>query len=126
MQRYRVEPYVMAADVYSLPPHAGRGGWTWYTGSASWMYRAGLEWILGLRLQAGWLLLTPCIPSRWPRFEVLFNYRSSRYEILVENPEGVCRGVAHADLDGETLPRGETRIALRDDGETHRIHLVLG
>jgi cyclic beta-1,2-glucan synthetase len=70
VQRYKVEPYVVAADVYSVAPHVGRGGWTWYTGSASWMYRAGLEWILGFRVRAGKLLLTPCIPADWPGFEI--------------------------------------------------------
>ena len=84
--RYKVEPYVVAADVYSEPPHVGRGGWTWYTGSAAWMYRAGLEWILGCRLRGATLLLNPCIPRNWPGFEVTLRYRSSRYEIEVENP----------------------------------------
>ena len=70
VHRYKVEPYVVAADVYSVPPHVGRGGWTWYTGSAGWMYRAGLESILGLRLQGAFLLLAPCIPKHWPRFDI--------------------------------------------------------
>ena len=63
IHRYKVEPYVACADVYSMPPHVGRGGWTWYTGSAGWMYRAGLEWILGFRLRGKTLLIDPCIPS---------------------------------------------------------------
>src|SRR5204863_9836800 len=69
VHRYKVEPYVVAADVYSVAPHVGRGGWTWYTGSAGWMYRAGLEWILGFRVQGATLLLTPCIPESWPHLE---------------------------------------------------------
>ena len=89
MQRYKVEPYVVAADIYSVAPHVGRGGWTWYTGSAGWMYRAGLEWILGFRVRAGTLLMTPCIPADWPGFEIVFRHASARYEILIENPDRV-------------------------------------
>ena len=126
MQRYKVEPYVVAADIYSVAPHVGRGGWTWYTGSASWMYRAGLEWILGFRVRAGKLLLTPCIPADWPRFEIVFRHGSARYEILVDNPHGVCQGVAQVELDGETLAAGETQIVLVDDGRTHQIGVILG
>ena len=74
IDRYKVEPYVVCADVYSEPPHVGRGGWTWYTGSAGWMYRAGLEWILGFRVQGAMLLLDPCIPKTWKGFEIVYRY----------------------------------------------------
>jgi cyclic beta-1,2-glucan synthetase len=126
VQRYKVEPYVVAADVYSVAPHVGRGGWTWYTGSASWMYRAGLEWILGFNVRAGKLLLTPCIPADWPGFEIVFRHGSARYEILVENPHRVSRGVARVELDGKNLPAGETHVVLVADGCTHRIRVVMG
>jgi cyclic beta-1,2-glucan synthetase len=126
VQRYKVEPYVVAADVYSVPPHVGRGGWTWYTGSASWMYRAGLESILGLRVRAGKLSLTPCVPADWPGFEIVFRHASTRYEILVENPHRVCRGVAQVELDGKKLPAGETDVVLIDDGCTHEVRVTLG
>jgi cyclic beta-1,2-glucan synthetase len=126
VHRYKVEPYVVAADIYSVAPHVGRGGWTWYTGSAGWMYRAGLEWMLGFRLQGASLLLAPCIPEQWPRFEIAFKYASTRYEILIDNPDGVCSGVAHAELDGTALPAGPTRIALVDDSATHRVRVILG
>jgi cyclic beta-1,2-glucan synthetase len=126
VQRYKVEPYVVAADVYSVAPHAGRGGWTWYTGSASWMYRAGLEWILGFRVRAGKLVLAPCIPAQWPRFDILFRYRSARYEIVVENPHRVSRGVAHIEVDGKKVPAGEAHVVLADDGRTHEIRVVMG
>ncbi|MEO8443377.1 MAG: glucoamylase family protein [Gammaproteobacteria bacterium] len=126
VHRYKVEPYVIAADIYSVAPHVGRGGWTWYTGSAGWMYRAGLEWILGFRLQGNRLRLSPCIPGQWPRFEIAFRYHATRYEILVENPAGVSRGVAYAELDDQPLPRGTSEIALVDDGTTHRLRMVLG
>jgi cyclic beta-1,2-glucan synthetase len=123
--RYKVEPYVIAGDVYSEPPHAGRGGWTWYTGSAGWMYRAGVEWILGFRLRGAVLQLDPCIPRTWRSFEIKFRYHSAQYEITVENPHGVARGVSFAELDGARLSGGD-HIRLADDGTTHRVRVVLG
>ncbi|HEX5066117.1 MAG TPA: hypothetical protein VFY49_08385, partial [Myxococcota bacterium] len=126
VQRYKVEPYAVAADVYSVAPHAGRGGWTWYTGSAAWLYRAGLESILGFRVQGDSLLLDPCIPEAWPGFEIVYKHRSARYEIVVENPRGVSRGVDSAMLDGSLLPAGEARVPLADDGAVHRVKVVLG
>ena len=77
VHRYKVEPYVMAADVYAEPPHTGRGGWTWYTGAAGWMYQAGIEWILGFHLRGGELRLEPCIPATWPRYEIHFRHRTA-------------------------------------------------
>jgi cyclic beta-1,2-glucan synthetase len=126
VHRYKVEPYVACADLYSTPPHVGRGGWTWYTGSAGWMYRAGLEWILGFRLQGVTLLLDPCIPKTWPSFEIKFRYHSSRYDIRVENPRGVCHGVVRTELDGVALPGIQARVPLSDDGTTHIVRVVLG
>ncbi len=126
VQRYKVEPYVVAADVYSVAPHTGRGGWTWYTGSASWMYRAGLEWILGFRVRAGKLLLIPNIPADWPGFEIMFRHASARYEILVENPHRVGHGVERIELDGIRLATGEDHIELVDDGRTHKVRVTLG
>jgi len=126
VHRYKVEPYVIAADVYSVAPHVGRGGWTWYTGSAGWMYRAGLEWILGFHLEGNRLRLAPCIPARWPGFEIAFKYHSSRYEIRVENPGSVARGMAYAELDDQRLANGPTVIPLVNDGQTHRVRMILG
>jgi cyclic beta-1,2-glucan synthetase len=126
IHRYKVEPYVTAADVYSEYPHVGRGGWTWYTGSAGWMYRAGIESILGLRLQGAFLLLAPCIPKHWTRFEIVFQYASTRYDIAVENPHGVSRGITQAELDGQALPGSQARVPLEEDGATHRVRVVLG
>ena len=124
--RYRVEPYAVCADVYSTPPHVGRGGWTWYTGSAGWMYRAGLESILGFRLQGSTLLLEPCIPKAWPRFGIVFRYHSARYDIEIENPDGVSRGIVRAELDDTALPGNQARVPLVDDGAAHRIRVILG
>ena len=84
VQRYKVEPYVVAADVYGEAPHEGRGGWTWYTGSAGWLYRAGLEWILGFRLRENQLTLAPCVPPEWPGFTTILHptgHRGTPYEI---------------------------------------------
>ena len=127
IHRYKVEPYVACADVYSEPPHVGRGGWTWYTGSAGWMYRVALEGLLGFRLQGANLLLDPCIPRNWPGFEIAFRYRSARYQIVVENPHGVCRGVVSIKLDEEMLPLAQSPLVpLVDDGIVHRVQVVLG
>ncbi len=126
VHRYKVEPYVMAADVYTEPPHVGRGGWTWYTGSAGWMYQAGVEWILGFRLRGTTLHLDPCIPRAWPGYEMDFRYHSARYEIVVENPNGVSRGVVASELDGRALDGAGGAIPLADDGATHRVRVVLG
>src|SRR5581483_10021991 len=101
--RYKVEPYVVAGDVYAEEPHVGRGGWSWYTGSAGWMYRAGLEWILGFRLRGTNVVIDPCIPKSWPGFKIAFRYHSSRYDISIENPRGVNRGVSSIHLDGGAL-----------------------
>jgi cyclic beta-1,2-glucan synthetase len=124
--RYRVEPYVVAADVYAERAHLGRGGWTWYTGSAGWMYRAGLEWLLGFRVRGEFLVLDPCIPRGWPRFEIVFRYRSARYELTVENPRGVSRGVSSVEVDGAAPVAGGAPIRLTDDGATHSVRVVLG
>ena len=111
----------MAADVYSVPPHTGRGGWTWYTGSAGWMYRVGIEAILGITLRSGALHIDPCIPREWPGFEVLYK---GRYRIVVENPDGVCRGVVRIELDGVNITGQDVPIV--DDGVAHVVRVVLG
>jgi cyclic beta-1,2-glucan synthetase len=126
VHRYKVEPYVVAADIYAAPPHVGRGGWTWYTGSAGWMQRAGVESILGLRMQGEALSLDPCIPKAWPGFEMTIKYRSARYEIVVENPEGVGRGIASAQLDETEVTARPLCLPLADDGSTHRLRVRLG
>jgi cyclic beta-1,2-glucan synthetase len=125
VQRYKVEPYVVAGDVYAEPPHVGRGGWTWYTGSAGWLYRAGIEWILGFRVRGMALALDPCIPRSWPAYSVEFRYHSAIYKIRVENPSAVSRGVALTELDGKLLA-GAANIPLVDDGRIHNIRVVLG
>ena len=111
-------------DVYARAPHAGRGGWSWYTGSAGWMYRAGLESILGLRRRGSTFMIDPCIPSSWPQYSIDWRYLDTRYTITVSNPDRVCRGVASSELDGK--PVDARAIPLVDDGGTHVIRIVLG
>jgi cyclic beta-1,2-glucan synthetase len=124
--RYKVEPYVVAADVYAAAGHIGRGGWTWYTGSAGWMYRAGLEWILGLRRNGDTLLLDPCLPTGWPQIEMRVRHGASHYLVTVDNPHGVNRGVVGAELDGMALAERPVRVNLVDDGADHLVHVTLG
>ena len=126
VHRYKVEPYVIAADVYGAAPHVGRGGWTWYTGSGGWMQRAGIESILGLHLDGDVLRLDPCIPKTWPRFEMTVRFRSAYYEIVVENPAGVCRGVAAAMVDGAAVGQRPFALTMQDDGITHHVLVRLG
>ena len=121
--RYRIEPYVMAGDVYSHPAHRGRGGWSWYTGSAGWMYRAGIESILGLRRSGPTFAVDPCIPSSWPDYHLTWRFLETRYEISVSNPERRSRGVLEATLDG--TPVDHLAIPLVNDGQVHEVRVVL-
>ena len=124
VERYKTEPYAVAGDVYAHPAHAGRGGWTWYTGSAGWMYRAGLESILGLKRHGASFELDPCIPTAWPEYSIAWRFGRARYEIFVSNPAHRCRGIAEAELDGR--PVDPAAIPLVDDGGTHQVRVVLG
>ena len=121
---YKVEPYAVCADVYTAAGHLGRGGWTWYTGSASWMYRVGLEAILGFGKQGDTLRIDPCIPREWREFGIEYRHGSSTYEVTVRNPSGVSRGVERVVMDGEALDDG--RIPLVDDGRRRCVEVTLG
>ncbi len=124
VETYRTEPYAVAADVYDHPAHRGRGGWTWYTGAAGWMYRVAMEGILGLERRGAVFSMNPCIPSSWPACSVDWRFGRARYFIEIENPEGKCRGVASAELDGAAAD--PAAIPLLDDGLAHRVRVVLG
>ena len=126
VHRYKVEPYVIAADVYAERPHIGRGGWTWYTGSAGWMYRAGIEWLLGFRLRGATLHLDPCIPRAWRQFEIEFRYHASHYHVTVENPQGVSRGIVSMEVDGRAEDLAGGMLPLSDDGRRRHVRVVLG
>jgi cyclic beta-1,2-glucan synthetase len=121
--RYRAEPYVVAADIYSNPAHLGRGGWSWYTGSAAWMYRVGVENLLGVTLHRGALRVDPCIPPQWPGFEAAIRTAEAEIRIVVENPEGVSRGVRVIELDGTPL---KNDLMLAGAAGTHTVRVVLG
>ena len=121
-KNYRVEPYVIAADVYSVAPHVGRGGWTWYTGSAGWMHRAGLEAILGFTREGTKLRIKPCVPAAWNEFEVATQFGATRYEIKL------LRNAGTSDHDSEhvqVISTNEFLVSLIDSGGTHKITLPL-
>jgi cyclic beta-1,2-glucan synthetase len=120
---YKVEPYVVAADVYTAEGHLGRGGWTWYTGSASWLYRVGLEAILGFTKRGETLEIEPCIPETWKEFTIEYRHGGSTYTIAVRNPEGVQKGVASITLDGQQLTGA---IPLTSDGRHHDVMVAMG
>ncbi|CAA9889027.1 Cyclic beta-(1,2)-glucan synthase NdvB [Candidatus Methylobacter favarea] len=122
---YKVEPYVIAADIYAVPPHVRRGGWTWYTGAAGWFYRAGLEWMLGLQIRAGHIYFNPCIPHEWRSYNLYYQHQDCSYEITVENPNGVSKGVVLIELDG-TEQSQEAGIPLLQDNQIHQVRVVLG
>lgn len=121
---YRVEPYVIAADVYSVAPFTGCGGWTWYTGSAGWMYRLGLEAILGLKRSGTDLIIDPCIPRAWKRYEIRYAAEKEAYHIRVENPDGVNRGIRQILVDGTSA--AAARIPLAGDGRQHTVEVTMG
>ena len=123
-EQYKVEPYVISADVYNVSPHVGRGGWTWYTGSASWMYQVGMEAILGFRPTKATLRVDPCIPAAWPGYRVAWRHGSSEYLIHVDNSSGSGKGVRQITLDGEPCPGND--IPLQDDGRQHQVAVRLG
>ena len=115
---YKVEPYVVAADIYALAPHTGRGGWTWYTGSAGWMYRLIVESLLGLRLEAGRLRFAPCLPAAWKGFTVHYRYRETVYHIAVlQAIPG--NGETSVTIDG--VEQHDPALLLVDDRREHSV-----
>jgi cyclic beta-1,2-glucan synthetase len=124
ISRYKVEPYIIAADIYSQTSHIGMGGWTWYTGSSGWMYRLGIEAILGIARVGNALTINPCIPHDWTGFKVDYRFGNTHYKISVENPNGVNRGVGQIMADGNPLTG--SLIPLVDDGQLHEVHVLMG
>ncbi|NDI84219.1 cyclic beta 1-2 glucan synthetase [Undibacterium sp. B2R-29] len=122
MQRYKVEPYVMAADVYALAPHTGRGGWTWYTGSAGWMYTLITASLLGLQREANFLSLEPCLPAEWDNYQIRYRYLESLYCISVQRKHP---GSGPSSLLIDDLPVADLRIPLINDGRTHQAKFLL-
>jgi len=124
MRLYMVEPYEIAADIYSQPPRTGSGGWTGYTGSAGWMYRLGIEAILGISRVGKALSINPCIPRQWPGFKVDYRFGTTLYRISVENPQGINRGISQILVDGNPLTG--SLVPLVEDGQPHMVRIVLG
>jgi cyclic beta-1,2-glucan synthetase len=124
MRRYKVEPYVIAADIYSQYPNSGMGGWTWYTGSSGWMYRLGIEAILGITRTGTVLNINPCIPRFWPGFKVNYRYGNAHFQISVENPHNLICGVRQILLDGILMPGNQ--VLLVEDGQKHEVQVVMG
>jgi cellobiose phosphorylase len=121
---YRVEPYVVAADIYGASPFTGQGGWTWYTGSSGWMYRLGLEGFLGFKKRGDRLEIDPQIPRDWPGFHITYRFGTTTYEFQVENSSHVHRGVKQVSLNSQTLP--DKSIPLLQDGGKYSVLIVMG
>jgi cyclic beta-1,2-glucan synthetase len=124
LEQYKAEPYVVAADVYAHPMHLGRAGWTWYTGSAGWMYQAAIEGLLGLRSAGATFTVAPCIPAIWPGFSIEWRTGRTTYRISVINPDHRCRGVRSITLDGVAID--PDAIPMYDDNQTHDVVVQLG
>ncbi len=123
-QRYKLEPYVVAADVYSMPPHVGRGGWSWYTGSAGWLYRLITETLLGLVLEVDRLRFEPRVRNDWKTFQINYRYRETQYQITLSSPLGIWTGPYKVELDGQMLP--EQWLPLQDDHAKHKVRVIFG
>ena len=127
MSRYAVEPYVVAADVYAAEPHIGRGGWTWYTGSAGWFYQVAVRWLLGTWIEwrdgARHLVVDPCVPKGWTSFALAIRQGGTTWNVSVKNPRGANRGVARVTLDGADVPG--LSIPLAEDGGEHEVIVTM-
>ncbi len=125
-EKYKVEPYVLAADIYSQKPYAGRGGWTWYTGSCGWMYRAGIEAILGFQKEGDSIYLKPCIPASWKNFKVTYRLsEKTTYEIDYQNSDQKPASFMEVSIDGKTFEKLD-HFQIVDDGKNHQIQVNLG
>jgi cyclic beta-1,2-glucan synthetase len=124
VETYKAEPYVMAADVYSVAPHVGRAGWTWYTGSSGWMYRAGLEAILGLQREGATLVVDPCLPPDWTSLRVDYRHGDATYHLVYDADPGWPRAVVRVEVDGVPLPQTARIPLVREHGE-HHVRIVL-
>lgn len=120
--KYKVEPYVIAADIYGAGNLAGRGGWTWYTGSSSWYYKTGIEYILGLKIEKGYLKIEPCIPKKWKEYQLQYKWKESIYNIKVKNPEGKNTGVQKIMLNGNEV---ENKIKLDGSNNIYNVEVIL-
>ncbi len=122
VQKYKVEPYVIPADIYGAGNLVGRGGWTWYTGSSSWYYKAGLEYILGLKINKGIMMVKPCIPKEWKEYKIDYHYGNSIYHIIVKNPNGKNTGITKVILNGKEV---ENKIKLDKNGGIYNVEIEM-
>ena len=122
-QKYKVEPYVIPADIYGANNLTGRGGWTWYTGSSSWYFKAGVEYILGLKIENEYLRIEPCIPKDWKEYTIKYNWKSSVYNIKIMNPEGKNTGIKKVILNGNEV---ENIIKLDGSNAVYNIEVIMG
>ena len=120
--KYKVEPYVIPADIYGAGNLAGRGGWTWYTGSSSWFYKAGIEYILGLKIENGYLRIDPCIPKDWKEYSMQYKWKNSVYTIKVSNPNNKNTGVTKVLLNGIEV---ENKIKLDNSNRIYHIEVMM-
>lgn len=124
VNKYKVEPYVVAADIYGQGNLAGRGGWTWYTGSSSWIYEAGIKYMLGLRIENGYLSINPCISSEWKEYQIRYKYKNSIYNIKIENPNGKNSGVESFIVNGNKIE--DKKIKLDGNSNIYNILVIIG
>lgn len=128
-KKYKVEPYVIAADIYGAGNLAGRGGWTWYTGSSSWMYKAGIEYILGMKIKGNienkkqLLTFNPCIPKGWKEYSIKYKYGNSVYNIKIKNPNGKNTGVEKFILNGKEIE--EKEIVLEENAGINNVEIIM-
>ena len=122
-KKYKVEPYVIAADVYGVGNLIGRGGWTWYTGSSSWLYKAGIEYILGLKIEYNILKIEPSIPSSWEEYSIRYEWENSIYNIKIKNPNHKNTGVEKFILNGEEIP--QKQINLMNNGSINEVEIIM-
>lgn len=120
--KYKVEPYVIAADIYGASNLIGRGGWTWYTGSSSWYYKTGIEYIIGLKIKKGYLSIDPCIPKEWKEYQIKYKWKESIYNIKIKNPEGKNKGISKVILNGNEI---ENKIKLDGTNQIYNIEVIL-
>ena len=122
--KYKVEPYVIPADIYGAGNLAGRGGWTWYTGSASWYYMAGIEYILGFKIKNNTIKINPCIPKDWKEYEIKYRYENAIYNIKIKNPEGKNKGVTKILVNGKEIEK-ENGIKLEKSANVYNIEVIM-
>lgn len=121
-KKYKVEPYVIPADIYGVGNMAGRGGWTWYTGSSSWYYKVGIEYILGLKIEKGYIRIKPCIPKEWEEYQIKYRWKKSIYNIKVKNPNKKNTGVEKVIVNGQEQ---ENKIKLDEEEKIYNIEVIM-